>query len=103
MVLAGLLWGWLPGVLEAPILLTDTNELSSTAKTTIETLKPKNIYIIGGTSVMSVSIIDKVKNALWNWCKVDFNSNEGNSFTYNGSEQTPTVTAKDAATGTVLT
>ena len=52
----------LAGVLEAPILLTDTDELSDTAKTTIETLKPKNIYIIGGTSAVSANVESAVKN-----------------------------------------
>ena len=52
----------LAGVLEAPILLTDTDELSDTAKTTIETLHPKNIYIIGGTSAVSAGVEEAVKN-----------------------------------------
>src|SRR5471030_2713762 len=34
--------------LNAPILLTTTNELSADAKTALDTLKPTNVYIVGG-------------------------------------------------------
>lgn len=39
--------------LNAPILLTDKNKLNSTTKSEIERLGAKNIYLIGGESVLS--------------------------------------------------
>ncbi|MHC6178739.1 cell wall-binding repeat-containing protein [Clostridium sp. JNZ X4-2] len=47
--------------LNAPILLTTPDTLSTDAQTALTTLKPKNIYVIGGTASISQSIRDGLK------------------------------------------
>ncbi|KZL90202.1 cell wall-binding repeat-containing protein [Clostridium magnum] len=47
--------------LNAPILLTTTNELSNDAKLALETLKPQNVYIVGGNAAISQSVRDGLK------------------------------------------
>ncbi|NMM64784.1 cell wall-binding repeat-containing protein [Clostridium sp. P21] len=47
--------------LDAPILLTSSDILSSETQTALETLKPSNIYIVGGTSSISQIIRDGLK------------------------------------------
>ncbi|MEY8000437.1 cell wall-binding repeat-containing protein [Clostridium sp. Mt-5] len=47
--------------LNAPILLTTPDTLSADAQTALTTLKPKNIYVIGGTASISQSIRDGLK------------------------------------------
>lgn len=47
--------------LDAPILLTTPDALSSDTEMTLNTLKPKNIYIVGGTTSISQGIRDKLK------------------------------------------
>ncbi|OAA86899.1 cell wall-binding repeat-containing protein [Clostridium ljungdahlii] len=42
--------------LGAPILLTAGNTLSQDAQTALDTLKPKNVYVVGGTASISQSI-----------------------------------------------
>lgn len=42
--------------LNAPILLTTTSSLSEEAKSALETLKPQNIYIVGGDAAVSQSV-----------------------------------------------
>lgn len=49
--------------LDAPILLTTSDTLSSDAESAIEQLKPKNIYVIGGTASISQSIRDNLKSS----------------------------------------
>ncbi len=46
----------------APILLTQANKLNSETKKEILRLKTKNIYIIGGKSVVSNSVINELKS-----------------------------------------
>jgi putative cell wall-binding protein len=46
--------------LDAPILLTQSDSLSADAQTALETLKPKNIYVVGGTASISQSIRDNL-------------------------------------------
>ncbi|MCI1946129.1 cell wall-binding repeat-containing protein [Clostridium luticellarii] len=46
--------------LDAPILLTKSDSLSADAQTALETLKPKNIYVVGGTASISQSIRDEL-------------------------------------------
>ncbi|MBV4419619.1 cell wall-binding repeat-containing protein [Clostridium tyrobutyricum] len=48
--------------LDAPIVLTGSQTLDANAKSAIETLKAKNIYIIGGTGSISASIEDGLKS-----------------------------------------
>ncbi|AGY76766.1 cell wall-binding repeat-containing protein [Clostridium autoethanogenum] len=47
--------------LNAPILLTTGNTLSSEAQSALNTLKPKNVYVIGGNASISQSIRDGLK------------------------------------------
>lgn len=47
--------------LDAPILLTTSDTLSSDAESAIEQLKPKNIYVIGGNASISQSIRNNLK------------------------------------------
>lgn len=47
--------------LDAPILLTTPDTLSSDAESAIEQLKPKNIYVIGGNASISQSIRNNLK------------------------------------------
>ncbi|WP_406543371.1 cell wall-binding repeat-containing protein [Clostridium ljungdahlii] len=47
--------------LNAPILLTTGNTLNSDAQSALNTLKPKNVYVIGGTASISQSIRDGLK------------------------------------------
>ncbi|WP_331496703.1 cell wall-binding repeat-containing protein [Romboutsia sedimentorum] len=46
----------------APILLTQANKLNSETKKEILRLKTKNVYIIGGKSVVSNSVINELKS-----------------------------------------
>ena len=48
--------------LDAPIVLTGSKTLDANAKSAIETLKAKNVYIIGGTGSISASIEDGLKS-----------------------------------------
>lgn len=52
--------------LDAPILLTTSKKLNSYTKSALDTLKPQNIYIIGGTSCVSQDIRDELKNYGYN-------------------------------------
>ncbi|MBV4430911.1 cell wall-binding repeat-containing protein [Clostridium tyrobutyricum] len=49
--------------LDAPIVLTGSQTLDANAKSAIETLKAKNVYIIGGTGSISASIEDGLKSS----------------------------------------
>lgn len=49
--------------LDAPILLTKSNILSSDTQSALNTLKPKNIYIVGGTASVSQSIRNTLKKS----------------------------------------
>ncbi|MBV4439902.1 cell wall-binding repeat-containing protein [Clostridium tyrobutyricum] len=48
--------------LDAPIVLTGSQTLDANAKSAIETLKAKNVYIIGGTGSISASIESGLKS-----------------------------------------
>ncbi|AZV55487.1 cell wall-binding repeat-containing protein [Clostridium sp. AWRP] len=48
--------------LNAPILLTTSNSLSSEAETALNTLKPKTVYVVGGNASISQSIRDGLKS-----------------------------------------
>lgn len=48
--------------LDAPILLTNSKSLNSYAESAIDTLKPKNVYVIGGKT----SVSDEIRNFLRN-------------------------------------
>lgn len=48
--------------LDAPILLTSSDILSSETQIALEALKPMNIYIVGGTSSISQSIRNSLKS-----------------------------------------
>ncbi|RMC92359.1 cell wall-binding repeat-containing protein [Clostridium autoethanogenum] len=48
--------------LNAPILLTTGTTLSSDAQGALDTLKPKNVYVIGGNASISQSIRDGLKS-----------------------------------------
>lgn len=48
--------------LDAPILLTTSNMLSKDAENAIIMLKPKNVYIVGGTASISEKIRNNLKN-----------------------------------------
>ncbi|AKN29810.1 cell wall-binding protein [Clostridium carboxidivorans P7] len=48
--------------LDAPILLTTSDTLSKDTENAISTLKPKNIYIVGGTASISEKIRNNLKN-----------------------------------------
>lgn len=52
--------------LDAPILLTTSDMLSKDAENAISMLKPKNIYIVGGTA----SISEEIRNNLKNKCNI---------------------------------
>ncbi|AKA69532.1 cell wall-binding repeat-containing protein [Clostridium scatologenes] len=46
--------------LDAPILLTTSDMFSKDAENAISMLKPKNIYIVGGTEVISQNFEDQI-------------------------------------------
>ncbi len=46
----------------APILLTEKNKLNSETKKEISRLMPENVYVIGGESVVSDSVINELKD-----------------------------------------
>ncbi len=48
--------------LNAPILLTSSDTLSSDTQTALDTLKPTNIYVVGGTASISQIIRDGLKS-----------------------------------------
>ncbi len=48
--------------LNAPIILTNSNNLNDNARKTIEKLKAKNIYVIGGEASVSSKIRSELKN-----------------------------------------
>lgn len=52
--------------IDAPILLTQSNTLSADTTKALNTLKPKNIYVIGGTASVSQSIRDQLKDGGYN-------------------------------------
>ncbi|MBC2581578.1 cell wall-binding repeat-containing protein [Clostridium sp. DJ247] len=52
--------------LNAPILLTTAQSLNENAKSALDTLKPKNIYIVGGTASVSQFIRDSLKSSNYN-------------------------------------
>ncbi len=52
--------------LNAPILLTESSSLNNSAKDALDKLKPKNIYIVGGTGVISQSIRNQLKSENYN-------------------------------------
>ncbi|WP_251861201.1 cell wall-binding repeat-containing protein [Clostridium sp. Marseille-Q2269] len=47
--------------LNAPIILTTASELNSNSKSALETLKPKNVYVIGGNASVSHVVRDGLK------------------------------------------
>lgn len=49
--------------LDAPILLTSTSSLSIDTKSALDTLNPKNIYVIGGEASVPQSIRDELKES----------------------------------------
>jgi trimeric autotransporter adhesin len=48
--------------LNAPILLTEADSLNDSAKSAIEQLQPKNIYIVGGTGAVSQAVEDALSD-----------------------------------------
>ncbi|WP_446898503.1 cell wall-binding repeat-containing protein [Clostridium sp. LBM24168] len=52
--------------LAAPILFTASSYLNSSTKAALDKLKPKNVYIIGGTGVISQGIRDQLKDENYN-------------------------------------
>lgn len=52
--------------LNAPILLTEPKSLNENAKAALNTLKPTNIYVIGGTASISQSVRDSLKASKYN-------------------------------------
>lgn len=52
--------------LDAPILLTTAASLNKNAKDALDTLKPQNIYIIGGNASISNTVRDGLRNANYN-------------------------------------
>lgn len=51
----------LAGIYSAPVLLTTTDELSSTARAEIERLAPSTVYIVGGRAVVSPEVEAEVE------------------------------------------
>ncbi|AWI03092.1 cell wall-binding repeat-containing protein [Clostridium drakei] len=49
--------------LDAPILLTTTGTLNSYAKSALDTLKPQNVYVIGGPASVSESVRNELRNS----------------------------------------
>lgn len=52
--------------LDAPILLTSPKSLNESAQSALDTLKPKNVYVIGGYASVSQSIRNALKNNNYN-------------------------------------
>lgn len=52
--------------LDAPILLTSSKSLNESAKNALDTLKPENVYVIGGYASVSQSIRNSLKNYKYN-------------------------------------
>jgi putative cell wall-binding protein len=48
--------------LDAPILLTNNNELSASAKSEIQRLEAKNVVILGGTGAVSAAVVDSIRS-----------------------------------------
>lgn len=59
----------LAGVKDAPILLTDPNNLSDATRSRLASLHPSVVYIIGGQAAVSSSVEQQVKHVLSN-CKI---------------------------------
>jgi putative cell wall-binding protein len=49
--------------LDAPIVMTNSGSLNENAKSALNTLKPQNVYVIGGAASISNSIRNYLKNA----------------------------------------
>ncbi|OAA91922.1 cell wall-binding repeat-containing protein [Clostridium ljungdahlii] len=60
--------------LDAPILLTTSNLLNLYTKSALDTLKPQNIYIIGGTSCVSQNIRNELKSYGYNLIELSGNN-----------------------------
>lgn len=52
--------------LDAPILLTTPKSLSSSTKEALDTLQPKNIYVVGGAASVSETVKTELKNSSYN-------------------------------------
>lgn len=52
--------------LDAPILLTTAASLDKNTKSALDTLKPQNIYVIGGNASISSTVRDGLRNANYN-------------------------------------
>lgn len=52
--------------LDAPIIMTSSGSLNESAKSALDTLKPKNVYVIGGYASISKSIRTYLTNAKYN-------------------------------------
>lgn len=85
-----------------PILLTDPNVLSEQTKKQIQRLKPKNIYVIGGTSAVSNIVFSKLNALVTNVQRISGETRYDTAleimdtcYTLNGSSNTAII-----ATGT---
>lgn len=61
----------LAGLLDAPVLLTDSSSLSTEASTELEKLAPTKVYIIGGESAISASTYKQIQNITGKKCTVE--------------------------------
>ncbi|WP_123054668.1 cell wall-binding repeat-containing protein [Clostridium sp. JN-1] len=52
--------------IDAPILLTQSKTLSADTKKALDTLKPENVYVIGGTASIAQSVRDGLKTSGYN-------------------------------------
>lgn len=52
--------------LDAPIIMTNSNSLNENAKSALSTLKPQNVYVIGGYASVSKSIRNYLNNGGYN-------------------------------------
>jgi putative cell wall-binding protein len=60
--------------LKAPVLLTEARSLNSNAKSALDKLKPKNIYIIGGTASVCQETRDELMKEKYNLIELSGNN-----------------------------
>ena len=59
----------LAGLYDAPVILTDGNNLSAQAKAELQRLKPVRVYVAGGEAAVSKKVYNQIKTAVKSSCK----------------------------------
>lgn len=61
----------LAGLLDAPVILTESSSLSTEASTELQNLAPTKVYVIGGESAISASTNKQIQNITGKKCTVE--------------------------------